>query len=203
MSVIRGTSCWADAYAYHSQENNPTEAYNKARLASHASYWLETCGPTSAVNCLAAMGKRLLIICPGVYSPQPEEVLMDYMNDPRNGEKLRKVRDLGDLNIPENQVPQYYPLAVYEVFRVRGRFEWGAKWDQVTKELDRMRAVQICLKSPSHYIAVVAYDQSKKELIYHDSWGARFGDGKGGFARRMTESELNTNVQPYRITYGV
>ena len=194
-----GAKYWNDGARFYTQENNPTEAYNKARLASGAKYWLETCGPTAAVNCLAAMGKNIAIICPGLYLPQPEEVLMDYMNDPRNSDKFKGVRDLGKdaKRIPENQVPQYYPLSVYEVFGVRARFEWGADWNQVTKELDRGRAVQVALKIPGHYISVVAYDSDKRDKIfYNDSWGSRFHDGKGGHNRSMDRLGFSNNVQP-------
>jgi len=203
--MFSGTRKWDSKEAYYSQENNPTEAYNKATLNDRGS-WLESCGPTAAVNCLAAMGKNVVIKCPGAFLPQPEEVLMDYFNDPRNADKLKSVRDLGTggATIPENRVPQYYPVAVRDVFGVGARFEWGASWDHIIKEIDRGRAVQICLTDPGHYLAVVAYtSEDGGLLIFNDSWGARFADGKGGFNRRMDKTELQSNVEPYRIIYGV
>lgn len=200
--MVRGVKYWDSKQVFYSQENNPTEAYNKSRLNDRGG-WLESCGPTSAVNCIAAMGKNVEITCPGSYKPQPEEVLMDYLNDPRNADKLRSVRDMGSTDIPENRVPQYYPVAVYEVFGVRGRFEWGASWDEITMDIRRGRAVMLTLKDPSHYVAVVAYDDSKRELIYNDSWGSRFSDGKGGRLRRLGTSELRTNVKSYRVIFGV
>lgn len=200
--MVMGVKFWDSPDVYYSQENNPTEAYNKSRIDSREG-WLESCGPTSAVNCLAAMGKNVEITCPGSYKPQPEEVLMDYLNDPRNESKLREVRDMGSEDIPENRVPQYYPLGVYEVFGVRARFEWGATWDAIIHDINRGRAVMLTMKSPGHYVAVVAYDSKRKSLIYNDPWGSRFSDGRGGRHRHLSRDELETNIKPYRVIFGV
>ena len=199
MDVRGHTKWWDDRDRYYSQENNPTEAYNKARLEMRATHWLETCGPTAAVNCMSSLGKNLTISCPGRYSPQPEEVLMDYFNDPRNEVTLQSIRDLGERgrSIPENQVPQYYPVGVREVFGVSALFCWGASRRDITSALDRGCAVQLCLVNPGHYIAVVAYTDDF--LVYHDSWGSQYPDG--GFARKLTYQDLKENIQPYRIVY--
>lgn len=199
-AMISGAGYWDDRDRYYSQENNPTEAFLKATIDSRF-FWLESCGPTSAVNCLSAMGFRTDVECPGAYEPQPEEVLMDFFNDPRNKAKLDAVRVVAD-NIPENRVPQYYPVGVKEVFDAVCEFKWGPTFKVVADLVSSGHAVQVCLVKPSHYIAVVAYDTIKKELVYHDSHGSRFADGKGGFARRMTEDEFKSNVQPYYIVYG-
>jgi hypothetical protein len=199
--MIKGVRLWDNEDVYYSQENNPTEAFLKATLGSREE-WLETCGPTAAVNCLAAMGKNIEVTCPGVYKPQPEEVLMDFLNDPRNKIALNEVRVIDD-TIPENRVPQYYPLAVRKVFGVSATFKWGLIFMDVAKCIIGGRAVQICLRRPGHYIAVIAYDEDARELIYNDSWGGRFSDGKGGWHRRMAWGEFNKNVKTYFIVYGV
>lgn len=199
--MINGVQFWNDRKTYYSQSNNPTEAFLKATLNDRSS-WLETCGPTSAVNCLAAMGKNVEIVCPGVYSPQPEEVLMDYFNDPRNKKVLSSIRKVGD-NIPENRVPQFYPQAIWAVFCQNASFRWSLTFSDVVLRVTNGHAVQICLKVPGHYVAVIAYDVNKKELIYNDSWGERFPDGKGGWHRRMGWEEFANNVQNYFIVYGV
>ena len=198
-AVLGHTKWWNDRNRFYSQENNPTEAYNKIRVEIRATYWLETCGPTAAVNCMASLGKNLAVTCPGSYAPQPEEVLMDYFNDPRNDDTLRRVRDLGDQGrrIPDNQVPQYYPVAVRAVFGVKAEFFWGSSREYITSALDQGRAVQVCLKNPGHYVAIVAYTDDG--LIYHDSWGSQYPDG--GFARKLPYKSLKENVQPYRIVY--
>ena len=198
--MITGAKGWSNMELVHSQENNPTEAFQKATLTERAE-WLESCGPTSAVNCLEAMGFKVAVVCPGKFEPQPEEVLMDYFNDPRNRDKLKAIRNVAD--IPGNRVPQYYPEAVLDVFGVRAEFRWLPSYDAVCKLVSGGQAVQVCLEKPGHYIALVAYDSDTRELIYHDSWGSRFKDGAGGYARRMGVVEFTSNVKNYCIVYGV
>lgn len=198
---VRGTVRWGVRETYYSQENNPTEAYNKAVLHNRDS-WLESCGPTAAVTCLAAMGIPVRVRCPGDYEPQPEEVLMDFFNDPRNGTALKRIRKVSD-DIPENRVPQYYPYGVRRVFGVGAEFHWGLDYGEVSRLVsEEGLAVQLCRKRPGHYIAVVAFDSESDELIYNDPWPSQFSD-KNGFNRRMHRDEYETNVQPYYIVYGV
>jgi hypothetical protein len=195
--MIYGAPYWSDRERYYSQTNNPTEEQlRKAQLKG----WLETCGPTAAINCLAAMGASLDIVCPGPYRPQPEEVLADYLNDPRNYAKLRAERsDIDPVDIQGNRVPQYYAAAVADVFGYPARFVWTSRAG-VVEFLKAGYAVQICLKSPGHYLAAVAYDDATDEIIYHDSWPARVGGD--GFARRMSRAEYEINVKQFAIVYG-
>jgi len=196
--MIRGAPHWADRSRYYTQTNNPTEEQIRK---SGARSWLETCGPTAAVNCLAALGCAIDIRCPGPYRPQPEEVLADFFNDPRNYEALQKERtDIAPASLPGNRVPQYYPLAVREVFGVQAGFAWVKDWIALVDYLVTGKAVQFCLKSPGHYLAAVAYDDMTDEIIYHDSWPARVGGD--GFACRMALAEYQTNVQPFAVIYG-
>lgn len=194
--MIKGALKWDQKDAYYVQTNNPTEALLRAKDDTS---WLESCGPTAAVNCLAARGCNLVIKTPGTYRPQPEEVLMDFFNDPRNKRKLNGVRVIGD-DIPENRVPQFYPLAVFSVFGVRSRFKWGLTFGDVVARVSGGSPVQVCLKNPGHYIAVVAYDDVEHVLIYNDSWPERFAD-KNGFNREMTIEDFSSNVQSYFIIY--
>ena len=198
--MVYGAKKWDNPDTYYSQENNPTEAFLKATVEERAG-WLESCGPTAAVNCLAAMGVHLDIVCPGDYRPQPEEVLMDFFNDPRNRDELEEIRNL-DITIPENRVPQFYPYAVMQVFGVSARFEWGVSWGELVSYLKSGHSVQVCLKSPGHYIAVVAYDSDEDVMLYNDPWGSRFADGKGGWHRRLFKQAVAGNLQEYLIVYG-
>jgi sugar phosphate isomerase/epimerase len=197
--MIRGARFWNDRNRYSVQTNNPTEEQlRKAGVGG----WLETCGPTAAVNCLDALGVNLVVTCPGLYRPQPEEVLSDYLNDPRNYDKLIAARkDVDPSSIPNNRVPQDYPVAVREVFAAEASFSWGATWAAVTAELCAGKAVQITLKKPGHFLALVAFDDVAQEIIFDDSWPARVGGD--GFNRRMGQEEFESNVQPFRIVYGV
>jgi len=108
--MIRGVKHWDSKDHYYVQTNNPTEEVLRKRKNGN---WLVSCGPTAAVSCLAAMGCDVAIRCPGEYKPQSEEVLMDYFNDPRNYETLRKIRpETPPDTYHGNEVPQFYAAAV-------------------------------------------------------------------------------------------
>jgi hypothetical protein len=162
--------------------------------------WLQSCGPTAAVNCLAVLGYSLQVECPGTYHPQPEEVLMDYFNDPRNSEKLKQIRDLDYTHLPMNEVPQLYPQAVMDVFCAHGEFTWIGTFAGVAGAVDEGKTVQVSLDDPGHYIAIIAYDEQTDELIINDPWPSRFHDGNG-FNRRFSRNSFNRNVKPYAIIY--
>jgi hypothetical protein len=197
--MIKGVKFWDDRSHYYVQTNNPTEEILRKRSDGN---WLVSCGPTAAVSCLSAMGYDVDIRCPGTYQPQPEEVLMDFFNDPINYNALKAAR-------PEtppdkwhgNEVPQFYPVAVHGVFGVKAEFLWGNDFNKIAAFLESGRAVQLCLIKPGHYVAAVAYDSEKREIVINDPWPGRFAD-KNGFNRRMPEAEVKANVKPFMIVFG-
>lgn len=201
MSRIIGLPYWDDRDKYYIQTNNSLEQALRRYKAAHS---VVTCGPTAAVNCLAAMGVDLSTYTPGGWGPQPEDVLTLWFHDPRNWSLLEQIRPEtapNNTDYSPNEVPQYYPAAVRSVFDVPAQFKWGADFKTIAKHIEQGKAVQICLIAPGHYVAVVAIDAENRELIYHDSYPQRFGGGDG-FAQRMGVEELETNVKPFLIVYG-
>lgn len=198
--MISGAKYWYDRdRCYFSQENNPTEQILKKREEEG---FLESCGPSAACSALSSLGYDLTIRCPGSYSPQPEEVLMDFFNDPRNYDKLEAIRrGVDPALMPGNRVPQWYPYAVKEVFGATGAFFWTNGLGAVAKYLEKGYAVQLCLKKPGHYIAAVAYDNEANEIIFNDSYPGRFAD-RNGFNRHMDAEEFKRNVKSYAIIYS-
>lgn len=197
--MIAGTKYWDRRDRHHVQTNNPTEE----QLRKHGvGSWLETCGATAAVNCLAATGCDLTIRCPGPYQPQPEEVLADWLNDPRNYGELRLARpDWNPEAAPGNRVADYYPRAVSAVFGARAEYIPRISYRNIVELLVTGSALQLCLMPPGHYIAAVAYDKATQEIIFHDSWpGRRPQWGGDGFARRMIGTE-EAAIQPYVVVY--
>lgn len=197
--MIHGAPFWNDrGRIFFSQENNPTEQLLKKRKNKG---WLESCGPTAAVSCLAALDYDLNVCCPGSYKPQPEEILMDFFNDPRNYAAFEKIRrDTDPISFPGNRIPQWYPHAVKEVFGAVGDFVFTNEIGVTISALKKAHAVMLCLIEPSHFIAAVAYDDETKEIIYNDSWPSRWSDGNG-FNRRMNEEDFEKNVKNYVIIY--
>jgi len=193
-----------DSDIYITQTNNPTETLlGKIRLHTPGLTALQSCGPSSAAMAIAAIhGYDFLIMkTRGGYEPQPEEVLMDFFNDPRNEGEFLKIRNnFNHKRINFNEVPQYYPYAVSKVFGIKAIFQWGAKFDEICKEIRKGHSIQIALKNPGHYITVVGCNPENQSLIYHDPWPQRFSDGNG-YKKMMSFDELQNNVKPYRITY--
>lgn len=197
--MIHGAKHWNDLSRYYVQTNNPTEEILRKRSDGN---WLVSCGPSAAVGCLAAMGHPISIKCPGRYQPQPEETLMDYFNDPRKYKNLQRARP--EINPAEwhgNEIPQFYTIAVPEVFGVDADFRWCNSINKVATELFKGHAVQLNLETPGHYIAAVAWDDQTREIIFNDPWPVRFPN-KDGFNRRMSEEEFRTNTKPFIIVYG-
>ena len=195
--MIKGVKFWNARDCYFVQTNNPTEEILRKRSDG---VWLVSCGPSAAITCIAAMGFDVEVKTPGDYKPQSEEVLMDFFNDPRNYPALQKVRPETPPDMWHgNEIPQFYPVAVQSVFGVKARFEWTAPFEKVIAELQAGKAVQLCLKNPGHYIAAVAYDDERNEVIFNDPWPRRFKDGNG-FNRRLSKADFS-NIKPFRIVY--
>ena len=195
--MIKGVKFWNARDCYFVQTNNPTEEILRKRSDG---VWLVSCGPSAAITCIAAMGFDVEVKTPGDYKPQSDEVLMDFFNDPRNYPALQKVRPETPPDMWHgNEIPQFYPVAVQSVFGVKARFEWTAPFEKVIAELQAGKAVQLCLKNPGHYIAAVAYDDERNEVIFNDPWPRRFKDGNG-FNRRLSKADFS-NIKPFRIVY--
>ncbi len=190
--MIVGSKYWNDKDKWYIQTNNPTEEI--LRKINKIDF-LETCGPSAAVNCLAAHGYDLSISCPGNYKPQPEEVLSDWFNDPRNYKLLKKARpNLDPRDIPGGRVPQYYPVAAHDVFGQYCEFMWLVNHFQLSDLFKKGYSIQLCLLKPSHYIAGVAFDLGTSEIIYNDSWPSY----KKGFNERLSGI---ANLEKYAVVY--
>lgn len=198
--MIRGAKYWNDKSKFYTQVNNPTEE----QLRKHGiKAFLETCGPTTALNCIASLGHNTdLDNLPGEVI-QPEEVLSDFLNDPKNYEALRNVRlSLNPASIPGGRVPQYYPYAVKFLFNVACEFRWNMTFDTIALDVARGKSIQICFENPGHYVAVVAYDDKNDELIYNDPWPANPMNKNGGFNERLSRKEFEDNVKNFFLIYN-
>lgn len=203
--MIIGLPRWNEPDAYYSQTNNVVETI---LVKCKADRRLETCGPTAAVCILDALGKLPAILTPGGWRPQPEDILAAWFNDPRNYGIMRELRgDLDPAVVMGNEVPQWYSAAIDCVFDVPAMFYWGNSAAEIIKALQDGQGVMATLKSPGHYIAIVAADMDTGEVIYHDPWPnnpwpAR-NKGQPGRCRRVTFDELTDNLQPWRVEIGV
>jgi hypothetical protein len=204
--MIIGTKYWNDPARYSQQNNNPEEetlrvaleeASKKHGFAIKSATHLEFCGPTAAVNAHDATAAPLVVKLPGGYVTQPESLLTDVFRDPANYKVLRAAvpENWFDPAVtPANRVLKCYPAAL------RLAFDWNAQfiaakpaWVTLPDYFRKNQALVICLKEPSHYVAIKAYDTKRNELIYNDPWN--FRGSIHGFNRRMSYSEWQTNVK--------
>lgn len=175
------------------------------KIGKSVKTFLESCGPTSGVSVIGACcGETALVIrTPGGYLPQPEEVLSDYFNDPANYSTLKAAASWFDpTKLRGNEAAVWYPIAVKAVFGINAKFVGSLTFDQVVSHISKNQGVQIVLKNPGHFLAIVGVDTDKKELIYNDSWPNRHSDGNG-FNRRMTFEEYQTNVKDSTVVYNL
>lgn len=196
--MIHGATHWSDRTQFYIQGNNAVEGFLKKKAGSS---WLESCGPSAAVNCIAAIGGDLEVKCPGSYNPQPEDTLFLFFNDPRNyGDMSDEYSGVSPHAIPANRVMQWYPLAVSSVFGAHAQYRHINGYE-LTQLLTAGQPVQILLRKPSHFIAAVAWDDKSRKVVYNDSWPERFPDGNG-FNRDIDLDELMNNCEPYGVVYG-
>lgn len=209
----KGTKLWNDAEEFNRQLNDPVEQLYKKLIKQiqkkypqvHVGY-LESCGPNAMANCFTSTedGRRkVLTVCKtlGVYKQQVSHIIIGYLNDPANKDKMNKARvesgapAIDNDSMQGNRVPQYYPLAAWELFSVKADFQWNVTFDTLKAIVIKGYPVQVCKKKPGHYIAVKAYDKRKDCLVYDDSWR--------GFNKFMNRAEAKENLQPFYIKYYV
>jgi len=138
----------------------------------------------------------------GGYSPQSEDVLAAWFNDPNNFVSMRKEwPGLDPATLPGNEVAQWYPLAVREVFGNPCEFVGELGFEKAATHIREGRTIQVCLRKPGHFIALVAFDEDDEEFIIKDSWAGRWPDGDG-FCKRFSKDEFEANVKPLCLVYS-
>ena len=85
-------------------------------------------------------------------------------------------------------------MGVHAVFGQYCEFTWFVNHFQLSDLLEKKYSIQVCLKNPSHYIAIVAFDFGTSEFIYNDPWVRK---GKG-FNERFSGI---SNLENYTIIY--
>lgn len=205
MDKIFGLKLWEDNNTYYTQTNNPSE---ESLRKEDGKGYLESCGPTTAVNLVHARGNSVDVLCPGTHKPQPETVLFDYFQDPRNYKKFKDVRPTIDpYAMFNNRVPQFYPVAIREMFGVKASYKEGyLSFDRIATSIFSNIGLMVCLKDPGHYIGIVAVNESKKEVIYRDPWPNNYWPenlkGTTGFNRKIEWKDFSTNLKSFYVKIG-
>jgi hypothetical protein len=167
------TQRWNDRATHRIQTDNSIEAMlRKSGVAS----WLETCGPTAATIACEVTGHDVTVRLPGGATIQGEDALTAWMNDPANVAALKAARPgIDPLSYMDNEIIQYYPVALKTCFGADAMVKFGQTFDDVAAAVREGAAVMIHLVKPAHYLCVVAVDEAGPSLIYRDPWPARTG----------------------------
>lgn len=191
-----GIKKFSDSSIKYDQERNGVEAIiKKVNAANKVNVgYLESCGICAFCTLMEGMeylSSKLYLTFPTGKKIQFDDAVMVYANDPANGFDNSKMA---------NRVAISYPKLANELFGARAEIVWSIDKNQLVSHLKSSDGIQICLKNPGHWIAVVAYDEDKDEFIYMDSWGSRPGLKNGGVHEVMSAKDLS-NVQPFYIWY--
>jgi hypothetical protein len=181
-----------DKNYYYVQTNNAIEQILKKK---NVQSWLENCGPTTAINCIASLGINVEK-WPGM---QPEDIISIFFNNPANFTKLTSIRNLDLNNYLVNEIPQYYPYMAKYLFNVESKYIVTNNYDLIIKYLKDGNTIQMCLRNPGHYIAAI--DTENNNIIYNDPWPGRDGLKNNGFNEVMDITEFDKNITGYFIVY--
>jgi hypothetical protein len=201
---------WDDSDTFFTQENNPSEILLKKILGR---IYLESCGPTAVANIVQSLDKYLRVIISSKkfgnvdYVIPLDETIMDYFGNTDNFKRFDEIRESeGFKKKPFNEIPQYYPEMVNDLFDMKGVFRWGVSFTKVAEYVAKGYGVMLCFKKPGHFIAVGYADDVSEEIEYRDSWKNNYFPkrlkGTSGFNRRVKWSEIEGNLQGYLVAIG-
>jgi hypothetical protein len=187
-----GAKYWNDINRYSQQNNNSSE-----KMAGH----LETCGPTSAINCYDAL--HLVPAKPATFGGgemQPEDALANVMNNtPKYSAELEKIRQGIWKTLPVNEVPQYYPYFAKLCLKARCEMMWDGNLFNYKSHLDKGYALMVCLKKPGHYVCLKNYDNAGRFFYANDPYNGR--DGIDGFNRHFSFDEIESNTESWYLLW--
>lgn len=146
----------------------------------------ETCGPTSFVSGLNAVGYNTHLV-EGV---QDEDIVMAFFMNEGNYPRFKAIRSNLDPKSFKfcNRVPQYYAYMAEVLFSARAIFSWGPVDHKTIKAVKEKCAVHLCFDY-GHFVAGVGYDSSSDELIYNDPLN--------GFNLRLAVSKMKDEFKNF------
>jgi len=187
---MTGIRNWKDPSIRYDQTLNSVEAILQARLGG-ATGWLESCGSSSFCTLMEGLGALRsdhYFRFPNGDTIQMDDAVMCWMNDPKRGTP----------EIMENRRGDTY-IAAAGLFGVTARYIMAPLFAEIVDELAVGNGVQLNLRDPGHWIAIVAADDDN--LIFMDSWGNRKGLVNHGVHEKLSRDEFLTNVKPFAIVY--
>jgi hypothetical protein len=192
-----------DQNNYYSQLNNPLETYNKVQLnelgkrygfTPNILTYTESCGCSSAASCCAMIkGWRAIddACATPMYKCQADQLIWDYMNDPRNYANLNAYCAFDNKITPANRVSGLYPYVVKVLFGVTAEHvNHKLTIQEIRDNISKGYTIQISIL-PGHFIAIG--DITDTEIVYNDSIA--------GYAQRMSFDKYNQIAKDYANIY--
>jgi hypothetical protein len=185
-----------DVNRYYTQDNNAIEQIIKKKGIK---FYLETCGSTSMINCIASIKDDEWLQDWDYIKIQVEDYVTCFMNDPHNYTEFMKIRNM-DYNVYfGNEIPQLYPYTAKQLFNIEAEFKFEKDWDKLINYIQNNQSVQLCFINPGHFIACNGIDTDTNELIINDPWQGHYTTG--GFNHRLSKQEYDNNINPWLIVY--
>lgn len=188
--------CRYNGNGRYSQQNNNSSEKMVGRL--------ETCGPTSAINCYDATHlKPAPYLYFGEGKIQPEDAFANVMNNlPEYRSKMKEIRpDISPDTFPANEIIQYYPFFAKLCLKAKVELRQNAsvqEFQRLFKEIPGC-AIQGWLKAPNHFICVKGFNDNEDFFRCNDPWEGN--QGLAGFDHNYSFSGLRSNLQPYFLLW--
>lgn len=183
-----------DPDRYTQQDNNASE-----KIAGH----LETCGPSSGVNCFdATHSSPHKAVVFGKGEMQVEDAFTMVMNNVPKYEGILKTIDFVSYRkYPVNEVMAYYPYFAELCFGARVEIRSGGSWNTFNDTFKGIPgcALQVLLKNPLHYVCIEGRYENDEFFQVNDPWNSR--SNVPGYSRTMSKDECNTNVNSYFLVW--
>ncbi len=173
---------------------------------TRAGLWLESCFSHSNFNGAVATRKDVRGFeetqtkrFPGV---RPPDYMTLWLNTPQNYSALKTIRpDVIPENWLGNEIPQYYPHIMKEIFGVECIFTMTHTWDDLVAALKDASAVFFCLRQPGHGVLAHSYDSDTDEILYTDPDPPRVPAEVDWRRVRMNKAEHDRNVKTFLNIY--
>jgi hypothetical protein len=188
-----------DRSHFFAQDNNAIEALLK-RIG--VKYYFETCGPSALCNAAAAVSQnnktRILHVA---YPFQPEDFITIWLNDPRRGKELQKVRKLDTSKIPHNRVPQYLNYAGKNLLQLNCNFFFGKDVGFFKDMIIDNKSIIVC-ENRQHYLTIVGFNTTENYFIINDSWMRNPKNKNNGFNEKYNCDSFFKSIDSYYILVG-
>lgn len=205
--MISGGPRLSDPDTSYDQSNDMLEGVLAKLAYAHP---LQSCGPNASGSCMEAVGyyfdrAPLATVAPGPgrYVFPADDMETEWLNNPRN---YRMMVGVDPWREPNHRHARLYPICVRELWGIRATWINSFSMERdALRHLRKGRALQVCLKPPGHYIALVGYDEATGEYIANDSWASRPrvpALPPRGFNFRMTENEVKSIASEAVVYYG-